>query len=85
MKSKKKNGKKKISIFLHKDYISKNERLSEKQARYFFKQIVTAVHYSHKNGICHRDIKIENLLLDSSFCIKLAGSSNQLTFSTHKV
>lgn len=54
------------------DFIINNKRLSEREARYYFKQIVQAVDYCHKKNIVHRDIKIENLLLDSQFQIKLA-------------
>lgn len=29
-----------------------------------FRQIATAVYYCHKHKICHRDLKLENVLLD---------------------
>ena len=48
------------------------KRLSEREARHIFKQIVTAVHYCHVNHIVHRDIKVENILLDSNWRVKLA-------------
>jgi serine/threonine protein kinase len=52
--------------------------LSEDAAREKFWQIISAVDYLHKNKICHRDLKAENLLLDSNYDIKLAdfGFSN---------
>jgi len=37
-----------------------------------FSQILEAVHYTHSNGIVHRDIKLENILVDKSMNIKLA-------------
>lgn len=55
------------------------KRLSEREARFIFKQIITAVHYCHFNHIVHRDIKVENLLLDSNLRVKLADFG----FSTH--
>ena len=38
--------------------------LPETQARWFFQQIALAVEYCHGLGIAHRDIKLENALLD---------------------
>ncbi|KZT29219.1 kinase-like protein [Neolentinus lepideus HHB14362 ss-1] len=50
---------------------SKHKRLSEAQARYIFAQVVEAVWYLDKQGITHRDIKDENLVVDKDFKIKL--------------
>ncbi|KAI5067394.1 hypothetical protein GOP47_0017922 [Adiantum capillus-veneris] len=41
-------------------------RFSEDEARFFFQQLISGVSYCHKMEICHRDLKLENTLLDSS-------------------
>ncbi|KAL6035193.1 hypothetical protein STEG23_031167 [Scotinomys teguina] len=51
-------------------HIDKWGRLQEEQAQYIFTQIVCAVRYCH-NGIAHRAIKLDNILLDGKGNIKL--------------
>ncbi|KAJ8428954.1 hypothetical protein Cgig2_003285 [Carnegiea gigantea] len=36
------------------------------RARYFFQQLISGVSYCHSMQICHRDLKLENTLLDGS-------------------
>jgi len=55
------------------DYITKKGRLQEDEARCFFQQIISGVEYCHRNMIVHRDLKLENLLLDSKCNVKIAG------------
>lgn len=53
----------------------------EDEACHFFRQMVTAVHYCHQRKICHRDLKLENILLDTDNRIKIIdfGLSNILS------
>ncbi|XP_068094835.1 serine/threonine-protein kinase Chk2 isoform X2 [Hyperolius riggenbachi] len=49
-------------------------RLKESTAKLYFYQILLAVEYLHENGVIHRDLKLENVLLSSSneeCCIKI--------------
>lgn len=43
------------------NYIVDNTRLKEKEASYFFVQIINGVEYIHKHFICHRSTKILTL------------------------
>ncbi|XP_057747515.1 serine/threonine-protein kinase SAPK1 isoform X1 [Arachis stenosperma] len=46
-------------------------RFSEDEARYFFQQLISGVSYCHAMEICHRDLKLENTLLDGSTAPRL--------------
>ncbi|RMZ95513.1 testis-specific serine threonine- kinase 3-like [Brachionus plicatilis] len=53
-------------------YIQKiNGPVADKDCRNWMKQICSAVGYLHHRNIIHRDLKLENLLMDSSRNIKL--------------
>ncbi|VAI81469.1 unnamed protein product [Triticum turgidum subsp. durum] len=41
-------------------------RFSEDEARVLFRQLVSGVSYCHSMQVCHRDVKLENILLDGS-------------------
>ncbi|XP_045338712.1 serine/threonine-protein kinase SIK2 isoform X3 [Leopardus geoffroyi] len=56
----------------YRDYLANHGRLNESEARRKFWQILSAVDYCHGRKIVHRDLKAENLLLDSNMNIKLA-------------
>ncbi|KAI8837030.1 kinase-like domain-containing protein [Chytridium lagenaria] len=43
------------------DVVAASGRLSERRTRYIFKQILSAVDYSHRSFIVHRDLKLENI------------------------
>ncbi len=46
------------------DFILNHRYLKDNAARRLFAQLVSGVGYLHKKGIVHRDLKLENLLLD---------------------
>ncbi|XP_005176429.1 uncharacterized protein LOC101900590 isoform X2 [Musca domestica] len=60
------------------DHLVDNGRMKEPEAARVFSQLVSAVHYCHRKGVVHRDLKAENVLLDKDMNIKLAdfGFSN---------
>jgi serine/threonine protein kinase len=46
-------------------YLQRERVLNESLARDLFAQLAAAVGYAHQQGVVHRDIKLENLLLTS--------------------
>ena len=39
--------------------------------KYYFRQLIQAVHYMHTQGVAHRDLKLENVLLNKEFDLKI--------------
>lgn len=47
-------------------------RFSEQLSRRYFQQLISAVEYCHSRGVFHRDLKLENLLLDENWDLKIS-------------
>ncbi|CAD0115424.1 unnamed protein product [Aureobasidium uvarum] len=63
------------------DYILNHRYLKDNAARRLFAQLVSGVGYLHKKGIVHRDLKLENLLLDRNRNIIITDFGFANTFS----
>ena len=46
------------------DLVKRKDGLNEKEARWFFQQLIVGLDYCHQMGVASRDIKLENTLLD---------------------
>lgn len=49
------------------DYLVKNSKMSESEAKRVFHQIVQAVRYLHKQRVVHRDLKVKNAVLKKNY------------------
>lgn len=67
--------------------------LTEAQARYWFKQIMSGVQYLHDIGVCHRDLSPENvmidreagaLIIDMGMCLRVPYVTNMSLTPTDK-
>lgn len=45
------------------NFIQINNHLQELDAQYIFIQVSKGLSYAHAHGVCHRDIKVENILI----------------------
>jgi len=52
-------------------FVKKRRKLSEKTAKFLFRQIIKGIKYIHSKNIVHRDIKLENILIDVNNNIKI--------------
>lgn len=70
----------KSKIFLVMEYVKGGElfnkvakgKLRENVARKYFQQLIDAVDFCHNRGVYHRDLKLENLLLDENGNLKVS-------------
>ena len=70
----------KDNIYIIMEYCSKGELfnhiirkqcLQEKEAAYFYYQLINGLESIHYNGLTHRDLKPENLLLTNDYILKI--------------
>jgi serine/threonine protein kinase len=54
------------------DFIYHTGVITEKEARYFFHQLIEGLNHIHFQGQAHRDLKLENALLDKNRVLKIA-------------
>ncbi len=52
-------------------YVRKRRRLKERVAKFVLKQILDGLYYCHSKNILHRDVKLDNILLNSEGNIKI--------------
>ena len=52
-------------------FVKKRRKLSEKTAKFLFRQIILGIKHIHSKKIVHRDIKLENILIDLNNNIKI--------------
>jgi BR serine/threonine kinase len=54
-------------------YNQSNQTFSERQAKLIFKKILEGINAIHNSNLCHRDIKLDNILLDNDYNPKIYG------------
>ena len=52
-------------------FVKKRREISEKKAKFLFRQIILGIKHIHSHKIVHRDIKLENILIDLNNNIKI--------------
>jgi MAP/microtubule affinity-regulating kinase len=48
-----------------------NRRIEEIECKQIFFQIVRGIAHCHSRGVCHRDIKLENVIVEESKLVKI--------------
>jgi len=59
-------------------YLRNQEVLEEKFAAHYTEQLISALHYIHSKGYVHLDIKLDNILLDNDFRVRVSDFGSAL-------
>ena len=55
------------------DKLKSEEKLKDNDvARHYYRQLISALEFMHERKICHRDLKLDNLLVDQDGILKVA-------------
>lgn len=57
-------------------YIFFRKQLDENETRKYIRQIVSAVDHMHRARVIHRDIKLQNFMLDQNHDIVIIGNES---------
>jgi len=60
-----------------------NKKLNEITTKRIIYQLISAISYLHKNNICHRDLKLDNILIDDKINIKLIDLGYSIYFNNN--
>jgi serine/threonine protein kinase len=58
-----------------------DQRMPERTARFYLRQILEALAFCHEKGICHRDVRLDNILLDNAGMVKITDFGHSKMFS----
>ena len=64
------------------DYITTRKKLAEKESRKYFRQIVSGLAHIHAANVVHRDLKLENILLNKDMDCLITDFGLGNTFNT---
>lgn len=70
-----------LVVFSQSEYLSAKQRLADDEAFTYFFQVALALEYLHARRIVHRDLKLDNLLLDKHGNVKLCDFGLATTLS----
>lgn len=58
-----------------------SNKMSREEINCCFKQILTGVHYLHSMGLAHRDLKLDNCVIDNRGIVKIIDFGSAVVFS----
>ncbi|XP_054423823.1 MAP/microtubule affinity-regulating kinase 4-like [Pteronotus mesoamericanus] len=67
------------------EHLHRHGRMSEGQARAIFRQVVSAMQYCHQQGVVHRDLKPDNILIDGEGNIRVADFGFARVFTNYEL
>ena len=66
-------------------YIVNKKRLEEKEAAYFYCQLIYGLEFIHKNNVSHRDLKPENLLIKENNILAIIDFGLSIEFKNNEL